>query len=127
MPLWAATELPKFLFGATREDQPVRDAYRDASDDTPTSDDLDNEGKTELYWIHMMEYDMAQLRKVYVSWMNHLSSLWGKEVAKGSLAVDFLGAVGRCADGWGLKRIEKWIDAGKDRVFPRLMDVLNPN
>ena len=53
--------------------------------------------------------------------------LWEKEAEKGSLAVDFLGAVERCADGWGLKRIEQWIDSGMDGVYPRLMDVLNPN
>ena len=126
MPLWVATEMPKFLLGATREDEPVRDGYGDASDDTPAFDDLDNEGKTELYWIHMMEYDMTQLRKVYVARMNQLSPLWEKEAEKRSLAVDFLGDVARCATGYGLKRIEQWIDAGKDGVYPRLMDVLDP-
>ncbi|KAK4118876.1 kinase-like protein [Parathielavia appendiculata] len=126
-PLWVAAEMPKFLLGPAREEEPNREGYADASEDVIGSEELDDEGKTELYWIHLMEYEQTQLRKVYAAKMKELWPQWETEVTYGTLKLDFLGAVGRCAAGWYLKRIEQWIDAVEDGAFPRLMDVLKPN
>lgn len=126
-PLWAATEMPKFLLGPTREVEPVRDGYADDDSDDVGADGLDNEGKTELYWIHRMEYDMTRLRKVYKERMGRLVPWWEMEVLYGALKVDFLGAVARCAAGWRLKRVVRWIEAVEGGKYPRLMDVLDPN
>ncbi|KXX81172.1 Altered inheritance of mitochondria protein 9, mitochondrial [Madurella mycetomatis] len=130
-PLWVATEMPKFLDGEPREEEPDRDKYGDASEGAelgPDDEDkLDDEGKTELYWIHLMEYEQTQLRKVYIAKMKELWPQWEREAECASLKSDFLGAVDRCADGWYLKRIEQWIDAVEAGAFPRLMDILSPN
>ncbi|GAB1319650.1 hypothetical protein MFIFM68171_09860 [Madurella fahalii] len=130
-PLWVATEMPKFLDGETREEEPNRDAYGDASegaDQGPADEDeLDDEGKTELYWIHLMEYEQTQLRKIYTAKMKELWPQWEREVEYASLKSDFLGAVDRCTTAWYLKRIGRWIDALEDGAFPRLMDILSPN
>jgi hypothetical protein len=126
-PLWMAAEMPKFLLGPVREEEPNRDGYGDASDDVNGSDDLDDEGKTELYWIHLMEYEQTQLRKFYADKMKQLWPQWKTEVTYAALKLDFFGAVGRCAAGWYLKRTEQWIDAVEGGTFPRLMDVLNGN
>ncbi|KAH6627377.1 phosphotransferase enzyme family-domain-containing protein [Chaetomium tenue] len=108
-PLWAATEMPEFLLGPTREAEPVRDGYADDDGDEDVGvradDGLDNEGKTELYWIHRMEYDMTRLRKVYKERMEQLVPWWEMEVRYGALKLDFLGAVARCAAGWHLKGV----------------------
>jgi aminoglycoside phosphotransferase (APT) family kinase protein len=126
-PLWVASEMPKFLLGPPREEEPNRDGYGDASDDVKGSDDLDDEGKTELYWIHLMEYEQTQLRKVYAAKMKDLWPQWETETTYSGLKLDFLGAVGRCASGWYLRRTEQWIDAVEGGAFPRLMDVLKGN
>lgn len=99
----------KFLDGNEREEEPIRDAYGDASDngnDLGDSDDdeLDNEGKNELSWGHLMEYEQTHLRKVYTSKMRTLSPRWAKEYDESTLKRDFHEAIGRIADGWNLKR-----------------------
>jgi hypothetical protein len=127
MPRWVASQVPEFLRGAGRETRPDRNCYTDV-DKGDTSDDLDdsldNEGKTELYWIHLMEYEQTQLRKVYAARMRQLRPEWDMEVEEGALKVDFLGAVSRCGSGFYLRRIEQWIDAVERKEYLSLMEVL---
>jgi hypothetical protein len=123
MPRWVASQVPEFLRGAARETRPDRNCYTDV--DTPGDlDGLDNEGKTELYWIHLMEYEQTQLRKVYTARMRQLRPDWDVEVEEGALKVDFLGAVSRCGSGFYLGRIEQWADAVERREYLSLMEVL---
>lgn len=133
MPLWVASQMPEFLRGADRDVKPDRNKYTDVSDGTVSEDDgepenledsVDNEGKTELYWIHLMEYEQTQLRKVFGSRMRQLRPTWDVEVAEGAFKVDFLGAVSRCGAGFYLKRIEQWVDAIDRKEFLGLMEVL---
>lgn len=130
MPRWVASQVPEFLRGPVRETMPVRDRYTDvdqAGSDASADeldDSLDNEGKTELYWIHLMEYEQTQLRKVYVNRMRQLRPEWDMEVEEGALKVDFLAAVSRCSSGFYLRRIEQWVDAIERREYLSLMEVL---
>lgn len=128
MPRWVASQVPEFLRGATREAKPDRDCYTDVDQggnaDGELDDSLDNEGKTELYWIHLMEYEQTQLRKVYAARMRQLRPDWDVEVEEGALKVDFLGAVLRCGAGFYLRRIEQWVDAVERKEFLPLMEVL---
>ncbi|KAL9564769.1 hypothetical protein ACKAV7_011221 [Fusarium commune] len=126
-PLWVATEVPKFLQGATREEKPHRDTYGDetAHDIAEKGEgNIDNEGKNELYWEHRMEYEQTQLRKVYSEAISQHYPQWDKLVAESTLKVGFLGTVARCADGVFLKGIEKWVDAVGEGEHPRLEEVL---
>ena len=126
MPRWVASQMPEFLRGAAREEKPERGRYTDVSDVSGGSleDSLDNEGKTELYWIHLMEYEQTRLRKVYAARMRQLRPEWDAEVSEGALKVDFLGAVARCSKGFYLKRVEQWADAVERKEFPGLTEVL---
>ncbi|KAL2176134.1 phosphotransferase enzyme family-domain-containing protein [Thermothelomyces heterothallicus CBS 202.75] len=143
MPRWVASQVPEFLRGAARETEPDRNCYTDVDkgaahaavsdgpgeggdddDDDDDDDGLDNEGKTELYWIHLMEYEQTQLRKVYAARMRQLRPDWDLEVEESALKVDFLGAVARCAAGFYLRRIEQWVDAVERREYLPLMEVL---
>lgn len=124
MPRWVAAQMPEFLKGAERKEKPNRDRYTDVSDKGSDmsvgdglEDSLDNEGKTELYWIHLMEYEQTQLRKVYTERMRRLRPDWDVEVAEGRLKVDFLEAVAKCGGGFYLKRIEQWADAVEKKEF----------
>ncbi|KAK4119407.1 kinase-like protein [Parathielavia appendiculata] len=130
LPRWVASQVPEFLRGAVRETKPDRDRYtdvdkgRDASGSDDFDDSLDNEGKTELYWIHLMEYEQTQLRKVYAARMQQLRPEWDVEVEESALKVDFLGAVSRCGSGFYLRRIEQWVDAVERKEYLPLMEVL---
>ncbi|KAM7189206.1 Phosphotransferase enzyme family domain containing protein [Rhypophila sp. PSN 637] len=140
MPLWVASQFPEFLRGADRDAKPDRNKYTDVSDGTISDDDdddddddgeprnledsVDNEGKTELYWIHLMEYEQTQLRKVYSTRMRQLRPTWDVEVVEAAFKVDFLGAVSRCGAGFYLRRIEQWVDSIDRKEFLGLMEVL---
>ncbi|KAF5027023.1 hypothetical protein F66182_899 [Fusarium sp. NRRL 66182] len=131
MPYWLATETPQFLNGPKREKEPVPDDYSDetpeeAGDRKSVGNAQDNEGKNELYWHHLMEYEQTKLRAVYADQMRELRLTWDAEVADGVLRDDFLGAVEQCAAGWPLRAIERWIDAVEKGEFPRLYHVLEP-
>jgi len=149
MPTWVGTQFPEFLRGADRYEKPVRERYTDvsptASDDFTSSGSIDddggpdNEGKTELYWIHLMEFEQTHLRKVYSARMRELTLSstsgarmaaqgqmhpWDEAVLEAQLRVDFLGAVSRCGAGFYLRRIEQWVDAVERKEFLGLMEVL---
>lgn len=118
VPLWMTTRVPKFLWGPTREEEPKRDTY---SNETPIErqtlepkgsdpDELDNEGKNELYWIHLMEYDQTQLRKIYHDRMRSLWPDWDLEIAESKLKFEFYDAVTIFPSGFYLRRITEWVD-----------------
>ncbi|CAI7649441.1 unnamed protein product [Penicillium glandicola] len=117
MPLWMATKVPKFLNGSIREQEPKREEYADESagesDESQDGEDdqLNNEGKNELYWIHLMEYEKTQLRRLYHVCMGQLRPGWDAEVEDSALKEDFAGAVFGCGQGFHVKRIAQWIDA----------------
>ena len=69
---WVATKMPKFWLGGGREEEPKRDDYGDetpqgslASENDERTDDLIGESKNELYWIHLMGYEVTQLQRLY--------------------------------------------------------------
>lgn len=90
LPLWMSTIVPKFLDEPDREEEPRRDAYADETPEESAAaagkredpDYLDNEGKTELYFEHRMEYEATQLRKVYEA---RLRELWPEWPLRGKL------------------------------------------
>ncbi|KAH8664809.1 phosphotransferase enzyme family-domain-containing protein, partial [Ilyonectria robusta] len=130
MPRWAATQMPKFLMGPERQEEPVRDNYMDEileeAEERDDDDDQDNEEKNGLYWIHLMEYEQTLLTKTYADRMRLLWPEWDAHVADAMLSIDFLGAIDRCASGFNLKSINGWIDAIEKGEFPGLETLLNP-
>lgn len=127
MPLWIAAIVPRFLRGSDREEEPKRQDYADESDNESARDsehDLDNEGKNELYWIHLMEYEKTYLRPQYHAHMRMLRPGWDAEIERNAIKEDFVGAVFRCGQGFYLKRIAQWVAAVDKGHFPRLKDVL---
>ncbi|OQE35357.1 hypothetical protein PENCOP_c013G04850 [Penicillium coprophilum] len=66
-----ANGMPEFLTGSTREEEPKREKYADETPEEAQAvgpaiePDLDNEGKSEMYWVHLMEYETTQLRDLY--------------------------------------------------------------
>lgn len=118
MPLWRTTEVPKFLAGPDRNEVPNRDTY---SNDPPAragdwdekhtgTDEMDNEGKNELYWIHLMEYEQTQLRRIYVDKIRSMWPEWDLIAAESKLQNDFCQALDITTSGFFLGRIREWID-----------------
>ncbi|KAJ0125230.1 hypothetical protein J7T55_006575 [Diaporthe amygdali] len=116
MPIWLTTKMPKFLIGENREEEPIREIYADeipAESVGPPNDggpdDLDNEGKNQLYWIHLMEYETTQLRAVYEARLRQLWPAW--PLQESQIKVDFFDAVLQCSAGVFVKQADRWVDS----------------
>jgi hypothetical protein len=116
LPLWRACQLPQFLEGRERVEEPQRDQYSpdDGEDETSDKEQLDNEGVNSLYWEHLMDWELAQLRKTFLEEMNRLSPEWIKTMEEGVEKADFENAVQNCDNSWRTKKINAWLDA-RDR------------
>lgn len=124
MPRWLATQMPRFLEGPGREKEPKRQDYADEAPEDRKENNLDNQGKNELYWIHLMEYEQTQLRRIYHERMCQLQPDWDATAKESILKKDFFNAVNVIRDGFFLKKTAQWIDAVERGEFPRLMDIL---
>lgn len=104
MPRWMSARIPNFLEGPNREEEPNRDEYLGAQAETKQSEFQE---KNELYYIHQMEYEATQLRKVY---MARLRKLWLECPLETSHdEVDLFQAIQQC-DGIWAKRVWQWAD-----------------
>jgi hypothetical protein len=129
LPLWMLTKVPKFLDGPIREEEPQRDMYADmtpeetaaaASRKRDDSNYLDNEGKNELYFIHKMEYEATQLRKVFKARLRELWPEWRHE--ESHVKVTFFQAITLC-DGMWVNKVRRWADRIEKGEIVRLEDV----
>lgn len=71
--------MPSFLDGKVRNREPVREVYGNDNGDDWEDDGLDSEGKTILYWEHLMEFGQTKLRKLYRARMEKLHLGWTAE------------------------------------------------
>ena len=129
VPFWVATQVPRFFIHGEREEEPQRDQYGDDDTDAvktaPEDEGLDNEGKNPLYWDHLMDYDMTQLRKVFKARMQELRPNWDEENAENSLRADFLEAIMRCGTGFSLGDLDEWVQEVEKGNFVTLREVIN--
>lgn len=131
MPLWAVTAVPKFLRNRDREDEPRRESYPDKppapENGQGDPDSLDDDGKDDLYWIHRMEYETTQLRKIYHDKMRSLWPDWDLCREESKLKLDFYDAAARCASGVFLKQVWIWANRIEAKDFVGLQTVLSFN
>lgn len=113
VPLWRACQLPQLLEGRVRDEKPEKEAYAPDSDEEDEEDDdgLDNEGITDLYWEHLLEYEQTQLRKLFVQEMEKAQPMWVAIMKDNTLKADFEMAVHSCDNGWRFKIVKRWVDA----------------
>ncbi|KIW66107.1 hypothetical protein PV04_08311 [Phialophora macrospora] len=136
-PLWSRYQLPWFLFGPDREDEPVQDDYDvykkgqlaiddlqpqgsdydfDYDSDSDPNADIhyDSQGNRlrALYWIHLEEYKFTKLRRVYLETMEFLHPGFQQLMKQYQLFTDFEVATMECQDGpEGTRAVKKWLDA----------------
>ncbi|KAG9256325.1 phosphotransferase enzyme family-domain-containing protein [Emericellopsis atlantica] len=127
LPLWMLSRVPTFLDDQPREEEPQRNSYMDKTPEEAAAeakkrndpDDLDNEGKNQLYWIHKMEYEKTQLRKVCKAKMMELCPEWAEE---SPLKNDFYEAVSQC-DGLWWRKARGWAECMEKGESVRFKDL----
>ncbi|KAI9641581.1 hypothetical protein NHQ30_010394 [Ciborinia camelliae] len=114
LPLWKSCDVPEFLKGRQRTEEPDRKQYSPDDEDEenePAADALDNEGINDLYWEHRLEYETTMLRAVFRDEMQKIAPEWIEESTKGAVKADFEAAVQNCDGGWSVRAITAWLDA----------------
>lgn len=122
MPLWMLAPLvPKFLDEPAREEEPIEAVYANKpADERADSEDTEYS----LYYIHLMEWEATQLRKVYKA---RLSELCRERPLAKYLSDDFHGeidliqAVSIC-DGIWVKKVGRWVDSMEKGEMIRLVE-----
>ena len=111
----ARRKTPKPLFEApSLPGQELAHSDEEDEEDAKDHDGLDNEGMTDLYWEHVLEYEMTQLRKLFLAEMQKKQPEWVAIMRDNGLKADFEMAVRKCDScdsGMEFKRIKRWIDA----------------
>lgn len=72
---------------------------------------LDNEGVNNLYWEHLLEYELTILRVLFLKEMENVAPGWIKELKKGAVKADFEEAVRNCDNSWCTNKVKSWLDA----------------
>jgi len=128
VPLWCACQLPKLLEGRSRDEKPNRSGYSPDSDDegqkSSAPDAVDNEGVNGLYWEHLLEYELTQLRKLFVYEMEKLRPEWVAKMKTSRLKADFEKAVHNSGDAWSFKIVSRWLDAVLEGRVESLAEIL---
>lgn len=134
-PLWQAHEYPDLLFSATRNAKPVKDNYGDAEKvedvdeaklELDMNNNFDNEGKCDLYWEHMEEWELTQLRKVYDREMTKLCPWWiEKKLERGKL-LDVKCALDHVTRGYH-SALREWLDKVEQGKGTSLRKMLFPD
>ena len=130
LPLWMLAQVPKFLQESVREEEPQRDGYGDETPEEAAEeagkrndpDYMDNEGKTDLYWIHKMEYEATLLRKVYLDALEKLGlDRAYRSLEHNCIKLDFLRAIWQC-DGMWVKKSGRWAEKMEKGEITRFDD-----
>ncbi|KAI1736597.1 phosphotransferase enzyme family-domain-containing protein [Xylaria scruposa] len=131
LPLWMTADMPRYLKEESRQEEPIPDNYAETPEESLASqncddpDELDNEGKIPLYWIHRMEYEATQLREVYKTRLRQLWPEW--PLQESDVKLDFYEATLQCSAGVFLKMVNRWVDHIERGDMIRLADALYPN
>ena len=116
LPSWRACQLPHLLEGRTRVEKPRKETYGPDEDDEPgftRTSKLDNEGVDVMYWEHLLEYEVGQLRQVFLLEMERLRPEWIREYRQAQLKYSFETAVRHADFEFSLRKVQKWLEAYK--------------
>ena len=100
VPLWFACQFPPVLQGKPRDEEPVKAQYQHEEDGNVV----------ELFWEHLDDYELMQLRRVFLAEMERLQPEWVKIFESSQRQRDFDLAVSSCSDPFLIRRIRNWLD-----------------
>ncbi|KAK1965744.1 hypothetical protein LY78DRAFT_703473 [Colletotrichum sublineola] len=99
LPLYIACQYPPFLQGRPRDVEPIKSMYQH-----------DEEGNVvELYWEHLEDYELTQLRRLFLEEMGKLQPEWVSIFNKSQRQRDYDLAVTSCDDTFMIRRILTWL------------------
>ncbi|OBT51627.1 hypothetical protein VE04_08926 [Pseudogymnoascus sp. 24MN13] len=99
VPLWKACDFPSFLGGRPREVKPDRTAY-----------DLNDEDHADDYWRYLKEYEITNLRRVFLDEMAILEPEWMQIFKASQVQRDLDTAVLDCDCELSARSIRYWSD-----------------
>lgn len=100
LPLWKACYYPSFLVGLSRHKEPDRARYQCGTDGQPG----------DLYWEHLMEFELTILRTVFLEEMSRLEPEWVRIFNCSAVQRDLDIAVQNCGNELVARHINDWID-----------------
>ena len=100
LPLWSACRYPAFLEGRDRGTKPDRDAYGKEENGEPN----------DLFWEHLLQYELSQLRTFFLRKMHKLESGWIDTYRSSQKERDFDLAAQNCANPFCFHLINEWLD-----------------
>ncbi|KAL2196805.1 hypothetical protein P885DRAFT_37032 [Corynascus similis CBS 632.67] len=100
LPLWIACQIPPLLQGTPRNEEPVKTKYQHDEDGNVV----------ELFWEHLDDYELTQLRRVFLEEMERLQPEWVEIFESSQRQRDFDLAVSSCSDSFLIRRIRNWLD-----------------
>ncbi|KAK9238086.1 hypothetical protein V1525DRAFT_123829 [Lipomyces kononenkoae] len=100
LPLWIACQFPAILQGKPLDKEPIKSKYQH-----------DENGKVvELYWEHLDNYELTQLRHLFLEEMQKLQPAWVEIFKSSQRQRDFDLAVTNCDDSFLIRRIRNWLN-----------------
>ncbi|KDN64200.1 hypothetical protein CSUB01_11335 [Colletotrichum sublineola] len=106
LPLYIACQYPPFLQGRPRDVEPIKSMYQH-----------DEEGNVvELYWEHLEDYELTQLRRLFLEEMGKLQPEWVSIFNKSQRQRDYDLAVTSCDDTFMIRRILTWLSDLESRA-----------
>ncbi|KFY73064.1 hypothetical protein V499_06820 [Pseudogymnoascus sp. VKM F-103] len=99
VPLWKACDFPSFLGGRPREVKPDQTAY-----------DLNDEESADDYWRYLKEYEITNLRRVFLDEMAILEPEWMQIFKASQVHRDLETAVLDCDSELSARNIRYWSD-----------------
>jgi hypothetical protein len=99
VPRWKACSFPSFLEGKSRDVKPKESTYQ-VVDGEPC----------DLYWEHLLEYELMNLRKVFLDEMARLEPGWMEVFNESQLKRDLDDAVLNCDSELSARDIRYWSD-----------------
>ncbi len=100
LPLWKACYYPAFLQGYPRSTEPDQGKYQRGADGE----------LSELYWEHLLEYELTMLRREFLDEMKQLEPEWIKVFESSQTKLDLDIAVQNCDNEFLARRINEWIN-----------------
>jgi aminoglycoside phosphotransferase (APT) family kinase protein len=99
LPLWIACQLPSVLQGKRLDLKPIKSTYQH-----------DENGEVvELYWKHLENYELTQMRSIFLEEMRMLQPRWVEIFESSQRQRDFDLAVTNCGDSFLIRRICNWL------------------
>jgi aminoglycoside phosphotransferase (APT) family kinase protein len=105
LPLWAACDFPAFLQSKNLDEEPSSAEY-DLAEDF----ELEGYENAELYLENLRNYNLTQLRRLFLDEMRRIEPRWVKIYESSQRQRDFDLAVSSCDDELYMRRIENWLN-----------------